>query len=100
MTTPPFLADLVPLKWKTAVAALSAVLTIAVPYLLQLVVYLPDPWPIVVAGVIAVLGVVGVYHAPYVPEKAVIAPDTAEVTAAAMLPEGGYQAPWRRPRDA
>jgi hypothetical protein len=93
MTTPD-LSGVIPLKWKTWVAAISGVLAIAVPYILQLVVYLPDPWPTVVGGVIAILGVFGVYRAPYVPPNASVVPDTQ--IAAPPPPEGGYRNPWQQ----
>jgi hypothetical protein len=92
MTTPD-LSALVPLKWKTWVAGVSAILTVVVPYVLQFVVYLPEPWPTVVGGVIAVLGIFGVYHAPYVKPGAVVVP---EVVAQSRPPLAGeYQNPWR-----
>lgn len=104
MTTPD-LSSLIPLKWKTWAAGIGALLTVVVPYVIEIEAYLPNPWPLVIGVVIAVLGVLGVYHAPYTPTGAVIAPAPATpaepVTAApvsapvAVRPSGEYPNPWK-----
>lgn len=96
MTTPD-LSTIVPLKYKTLVAAISAVLTIAVPYILQGAAHLPAPWPVIIGGVFAALGVLGVWHAPYVPAGHAIVPQAVAETVHRSLPPapGEYANPWR-----
>lgn len=61
-------------KTKTWIAAVGGFLTVAVPIILQVSVNLPEPWPGVVSGAIALLTVLGVYHAPYVKPDAAVVP--------------------------
>jgi hypothetical protein len=76
------LADLVPSKAKTWVALVGSVLTVAVPLIVSVQDYLPSPWPGVIGAALSVLTALGVYKAPYVPQEAVLAPDTPAVAAA------------------
>lgn len=46
---------------KSIVALIGAVLTFAVPFILQVSVYLPTTWQAVIGGVIAILTGLGVY---------------------------------------
>lgn len=54
-----------PSKAKTYIALAGALLTALVPFILQISVNLPQPWPGVIAGAIALATAFGVYHAPY-----------------------------------
>ena len=52
-------------SWTAFVGSLLAVL---IPWLLTTVVpTLPEPWPALVGGIVALMTAVGVYHAPYQP---------------------------------
>ena len=73
MTTPD-LSGLIPTKYKTYVAIIGGALGLFVPQLLELTADLPQPWPLVIGGIIWVLTVFGVYKAPYAPTGAVLAP--------------------------
>jgi hypothetical protein len=84
MTGPINIETIVPKKWKPWVATVSSLLAFAVPYVIQAEQWLPDPWPVVIGFVIAALTWLGVYRAPYVPEGAVLAPDTPAVASAAQ----------------
>lgn len=101
MSTPAFdIATIVPTKWKPLVGLIGAVLTFVIPTVLQYSTSLPDPWPWVIAGVVALLTAAGIYRAPYTPPGAVLAPDTPAVAAASAqpapppAPSGGYRNPW------
>lgn len=52
---------------KAWLALLGSFLTFIIPWILQESDHLPQPWPYVIAAVVAVLSAVGVYHAPYKP---------------------------------
>lgn len=105
MTTPDLnIVDFVPLKYKALVAAISGLLTLGVPYVLEVATSLPAPWPLVIGAVIGVLGVVGVYQAPAKPPGTVLVPSTPAVAQAAaqsvtpvVNPSTGssYQNPWQ-----
>lgn len=102
MTTPSFdITTIVPKKWKPWVGLIGALLTFIVPTLTQVTADLPQPWPVVIAAVIAGLTWLGIYKAPYVPTDAVMVPK-AEVTPAQPQStwdhptSGGYQSPWPR----
>jgi hypothetical protein len=97
MTTPA-VVELIPSKAKTWVGLITAALTVAVPWILEVSTSLPQPWPTVIAAVIGVLGVFGIYQAPYKPEgeNAVLVPE--EAVAAPVLPgnpPSGYRDPWK-----
>lgn len=77
-----------PSKAKTWVALAGALLSVVVPLLITASDYLPEPWPAVIGGIIALLTATGVYHAPYTPKGAVLVPDDK--------PAGGYSNPWGR----
>lgn len=91
MTTP---TPVTPSKAKAWVGLIGAALTALIPYVLTVSTVLPEPWPAVVGGFIALLTALGVYHAPYVqPGTAVVA-----VTAPAPPvppPSGPYRNPWK-----
>lgn len=95
--TVPDLSNLIPLKYKTYVAAISGILTLVVPWILQAATSLPEPWPQVVGLVIFILGLFGVYHAPYVPTGGVVVPQAVAETVHRSLPPapGEYKNPWR-----
>jgi hypothetical protein len=93
MTAPQFdITAIVPRKWKPWIGLVGSLLTFIVP----------EPWPVVIAGVIAGLTWLGIYKAPYVPTGAVLVPESA------VTPEtprtwpttppatGPYQSPWPR----
>lgn len=54
-----------PSKAKTWIALLGSLLSVAVPLIVSASAHLPEPWPAVIGGVVAVLTALGVYHAPY-----------------------------------
>jgi hypothetical protein len=84
MTAPFNIDTIVPTKWKPWVATLSSLLAFGVPYVIQAEQWLPDPWPVVIGFIIAALTWLGVYKVPFVPEGAVLAPDTPAVAVAAQ----------------
>jgi hypothetical protein len=97
VTTPDF-STIIPSKWKTWVGLIGSLLSFAVPLILSVEQYLPAPWPAVIGAVLAVLTALGIYKAPYVPQEAVLAPDTPAVAAAAAQPpaeSGTFQNPWQ-----
>lgn len=59
---------------KTWVGLLGSFLTFIIPWVLQESDHLPQPWPYVIAAVVAVLTAVGIYHAPYQPVSKVADP--------------------------
>lgn len=86
MTTP-IVTTIEPTKAKGWVALVTTVLTVAVPYILSVSTYLPDPWPAVIGGIIGLLGVVGVVKTPNHPANTSIVPND-QITS---LPQGvGY----------
>lgn len=104
MTTPEFdITTIVPLKYKPLVGLIGAALTFVIPTVLQYSTSLPDPWPWVIAGVVALLTAAGIYRAPYTPPGAVLAPDTPAVAKASapvtpvINPTTGssYKNPWQ-----
>lgn len=106
MTTPSFdIGSIVPLKYKPLVGLIGAALTFIVPTVLTYSTQLPQPWPWVIAGVVALLTSVGIYKAPYTPQGTVLAPDTPAVAQAAaqsaptpvVNPDtgSGYTNPWQ-----
>jgi hypothetical protein len=76
---------------KSWVAAVGGLLTVVVPLLLQVATYLPDPWPALIGGVIALATVLGVYKTPNKP----VAPVAPPVAPPSQPPTGGYTNPWR-----
>jgi hypothetical protein len=91
MTSPvvkPVVTTVEPTNAKTWAAVIGTVLTVAVPYVLQVATYLPAPWPAVVGGVIGVLTILGVYKVPnHDPANTSIVPNDQITT----LPPGvGY----------
>lgn len=74
MTTPD-LSSIIPLKWKTWVGLVGAVLTFVVPLILSVEDYLPSPWPAVIGGALSVLTALGIYKAPYKPTGTVLVPE-------------------------
>lgn len=79
---------------KTWVGLAGAALTALIPYILTVSTSLPEPWPAVVGGVIALLTALGVYKAPYVPSGTVLAPDPHAPSGGP--PPGGWTNPWRK----
>ena len=55
---------------KAWVALLGSLLTLIIPWLVQVSAGLPAPWPAVIGVIVALLTAVGVYHAPYQPAGA------------------------------
>lgn len=88
MTTPtPVVTTVEPTKAKSWVALVGSVLTVAFPLLASAQNWLPDPWPAVVGGVLAIGTALGVRWTPYAPQGTVIVPSD-QVTS---LPAGvGY----------
>lgn len=80
MTQPvqPTITTVEPSKSKTWVAALGGALTVIVPIVLSIGTSLPEPWPALIAAVVAVLTAVGVYRAPYKQQGTTVVP-TAEL---------------------
>lgn len=76
MTQPvqPTITTVEPSKSKTWIAALGGALTVIVPIVLSLSTSLPEPWPALIAAVVAVLTAVGVYKAPYRPNGTTVVP--------------------------
>ena len=52
---------------KSWVALIGSLLTFIVPWAVNASASLPDPWPALIGGVVALLTAFGVYHAPYQP---------------------------------
>lgn len=46
---------------------IGSFLTFIIPWVVQESEHLPQPWPYVIAAVVAILTAVGIYHAPYSP---------------------------------
>lgn len=84
MTGPLNIDTIVPTKYKGLVALIGTGLSFLVPYIIQVEQFLPSPWPAVIGAVLWVLTVSGVVRAPYVPQGAVLAPNTPEVAKAAQ----------------
>ena len=53
---------------------LGSFLTFIIPWVVQESDHLPQPWPYVIAAVVAILTAVGIYHAPYQPTRKVNPP--------------------------
>lgn len=70
---------------KAWVALAGSLLSFLIPWVVQVSTTLPEPWPAVVGGVVAVLTAVGVYHAPYQPVPTTNTPPTTG---------GGGATPW------
>jgi hypothetical protein len=83
---------------KSWVALVGSALAVAVPLVLSVATYLPEPWPAVVGAVIALLTAAGVYKAPYKPADTVIAPTTSVDPPAPPPISDGYENPWK-PRE-
>lgn len=84
MSSPLNIETIVPAKWKPYIGLVGSVASFAVPYLIKAEEWLPSPWPVVIAAVIAGLTFLGIYKAPYVPPGAVLAPNTPAVAVAAQ----------------
>lgn len=118
MSTPD-LSSIIPSKWKTYVGLIGSALSFIVPLVISVEDYLPEPWPAVIGGALAVLTALGIYHAPYVPAGTVLAPEQKPgitVTQVGPIAVGGgggakvnrttfgdgsgvarYQNPWKKP---
>lgn len=119
MTSPQFkLEDIVPLKYKPLVGFVGTLLGFIVPTVVAHAADLPDPWPYVIATVVAGLTYLGIYRVPYVPTSAVLAPEKVitpdgsevhlpqvtsdlakgkiTVSQTPTYPSGGYQNPWKK----
>jgi predicted anti-sigma-YlaC factor YlaD len=66
---------------KSWVALGGSLLTFIVPWVVQVSVALPPPWPAVIGGVVAVLTALGVYRAPYAPAPPKQSPSAQSATA-------------------
>lgn len=87
MTQPtPAITTIEPSKSKTWIAAIGGALTVIVPVVLSLSTSLPEPWPAVIAAIVAVLTAVGVYKAPYRPEGTTTVPTRELQQVATPLP--------------
>jgi hypothetical protein len=88
MTQPmqPTITTLEPYKSKTWIAAIGGALTVVVPLVLSFSTSLPEPWPALIAAVVAVLTAVGVYRAPYKPEGTTVVPTHELTQVATPLP--------------
>jgi hypothetical protein len=75
MTAP--IEELVPLKYKTWIAAVGSVVSFVAPLALSVSDALPSPWPAVIGVVLSLLTALGVYKAPYKPADAVLVPEAA-----------------------
>lgn len=93
--TAPDLSTIIPLKYKAWVGLAGTILTLVLPYVLEAVAFLPQPWPIVAGGVVALLTAFGIYKAPYVPPGAVVVPTPPVLPYSP--PTGEYQSPWPKP---
>jgi hypothetical protein len=89
MTTPVPTDPATPSKSKSWVALVGSVLAFAIPLLVQFQGFLPQPWPALIGGLIALLTMFGVYKAPYKPKDTVLVHEDA----VPPLPPGGYQKP-------
>jgi hypothetical protein len=77
---------------KTWTSLIGTVLTLIVPWALQVSQTLPAPWPAVVAGIMAILTAMGVYKVPNAPRPN--ANQTySEPTYSAPV-SSGYNFPW------
>lgn len=98
MTTP-VITTINPSKSKTWIGLVGAALTFAIPFIVQLAAGLDQPWPAVIAAVVAVLTALGVYKAPYKPEGTSVV-SNAELNKVAIptLPvdPGTYENPWKK----
>lgn len=110
MTGPLNIDTIIPTKYKAIVGLVGSVLTFALPYIVDAEKWLPAPWPVVIAAVLAGLTGLGIVKAPYVPTGAVLAPNTPEVAKAAQQAvtqaavasasqsaPGGYRRAWPKP---
>ena len=88
MTTPtPVVTTVEPTKAKSWIALAGSVLTFFVPLLTAAQGWLPDPWPAVIGGVLAIGTALGVWKVRNVPEDTVAVPADQVTT----LPPGtGY----------
>jgi predicted anti-sigma-YlaC factor YlaD len=84
MSTPLNIDTIVPTKYKAIVGLVGSLLTFALPVIVDAEKWLPQPWPVIIAGVLGVLTFFGIVKAPYVPEGAVLAPNTPAVVVAAQ----------------
>jgi len=73
---------------KTWASLLGTLLTLIVPWALQISQALPPPWPAVVAAIMAILTAMGVYKVPNAPYQQNPAP------ANPVNPYPGYNFPW------
>lgn len=87
MTTPVVPAS----KMKAVVGLIGALLAAVVPLLVQISTSLPDPWPALIGGVIALLTMLGVYKTPFLP------PGTAIVPTNPVVPPGPPAGGWTKP---
>lgn len=75
MTNPIFdIAEVIPLKYKAIVGTVGAVLSFAVPYIVEVQNILPSPWPVIIGIVFAILSGLGIIQAPYKPTGSVLVP--------------------------
>jgi hypothetical protein len=72
VTAPFDITEVVPLKYKPLVGLIGSALTFIIPTVLEYSTSLPDPWPWVIAAVVALLTALGVYKAPYKPQGTVL----------------------------
>lgn len=96
MTSPEFdITTVIPTKYKPWVGAIGSLLTFIVPTVTTYATGLPQPWPVVIAGVIAGLTWLGIYNAPYKPTGTVLVPESV-VPPTPEPPAGGeYKNPWK-----
>lgn len=104
--TAPNLENLVPSKAKAWVGLIGSVLSLVIPYVLVISDSLPQPWPLLIGGLVALLTALGIYRAPYKPAGAALAPKAA-IPAGVPTDEGvagtqdnpgtgsKYRNPWR-----
>lgn len=98
MTTP--ITTVEPAKTKTWVAAVGGALTVLIPMVLSVSDSLPQPWPAVIAAMVAVLTAVGVYKAPYTPGGTTVVPTAELEQVATPVPPSGqpqYRRTWTKP---
>lgn len=72
---------------KTWTSLIGTLLTLIVPWGLQISQSLPAPWPAVVAGIMAILTALGVYKVPN-------APGNPKTTVSPIPGYSGYDFPW------